>query len=328
MARLASWILTVSPVFWGSVFWGSVAWGSEAWQGLTADGREVALVARPVPVDPTAQADGVTPAGAWHLTSDEPAFGGLSGLLVRGDRLLAVTDRGTWLTARLAVEGAALALTEVRMAPLRNSDGGALAAPGSDFADAEALAADPAGGVVVAFERVHRAIAYRPDGAPERVIRGHRFQFFAGNGGLEALATLPDGAVLALVEEAEADGYPQLVLREGAPPLEGRLAQSSRHSVTGADMGPDGRLYVVFRHWSRSTGTSIRLRRYRLGSDGLALSETEEELAAWERESGVDNMEAVAVVPSPDGLTLWLLADDNFNAPAQRTLLLRLRVAG
>ncbi|MEM9146608.1 MAG: esterase-like activity of phytase family protein [Pseudomonadota bacterium] len=308
-----------------AVFCG-LALAEEGWT-LTEGGRSLEIEAAAIPVPPSMLGDTVRQTGAWHLTASDPSFGGLSGLLLDGRALTAVTDKGDWLTAELRREGGRLTFSNARMAPMIGGGGKRLARRGGDFADAEGLALTPTG-LAVSLERVHRAILYTPDGTPVAVHQERRFNGFANNGGIEGLASLPDGALLALIEEPEADGIPVMVLRHGSRPLEGRLAAPSRHSVTGADIGPDGRLYVVFRHFSPATGVSIRLRRYALGEDGLPLSDSREELAAWEALSGIDNMEAVAVVSGAGGLTAWILSDDNFNAKSgQRTLLLSLSIA-
>ncbi|MEM1391623.1 MAG: hypothetical protein AAGG45_11135, partial [Pseudomonadota bacterium] len=46
----------------------------------------------------TKQLQGMTFAGAWHLTADDPDFGGLSGLdTLPSGSLLAVSDAGAWV---------------------------------------------------------------------------------------------------------------------------------------------------------------------------------------------------------------------------------------
>ncbi|MEO1603353.1 MAG: esterase-like activity of phytase family protein [Pseudomonadota bacterium] len=297
--------------------------------GLTAEGRAVEIEATPIPIAPEALADGVTQTGAWHLTAEDAGFGGLSGMLFDGTALTAISDRGEWLTAQVSTNGG-LAITGARMAPLIGGDGRPLSRRGDDFADAEGLAHHPRG-VVVTFERTHRGIIYAPDGEPLSVLRNRRFQSFVFNSGLEGLASLPEGALLGLVEEREADGFPVFLFRPDQKPVEGRLPAPSRHAITGADIGPDGLLYVIFRHWSPETGISIRLRRYALSPEGLPFADSVEDLAGWAALSGIDNMEAVAVVPSEEdageeGVTVWILSDDNFNPP-QRTVLVRLSIA-
>ena len=65
--------------------------------------------------------------GGLDLRSDEPAFGGLSGLSVTADgQLAAVTDRGHWFTARIVRDAAGrlVGLADGALGPLRDPDGG------------------------------------------------------------------------------------------------------------------------------------------------------------------------------------------------------------
>ena len=64
--------------------------------------------------------------GGLKLVSPDPRFGGFSGLALSADgtRLLAVSDDGWWLTARLVYDKGDLAnLVEPSMAPLRDRSG-------------------------------------------------------------------------------------------------------------------------------------------------------------------------------------------------------------
>ena len=89
---------------------------------------------------------------------------------------------------------------------------------------------------------------------------------------------------------------------------------------------PDGDLLVVERHFSVLGGLWVRLMRVRLDDLRPGALAAPEELASWrEPPMDIDNLEAAAVREGPAGRTLiYLLADDNFNAPLQDTLLLQL----
>ena len=289
--------------------------------GPAAQGRAVEIRAQPVEVPAADLHRTVSQAGAWVLRAADGAFGGFSALEVRGDRLLAASDRGHWLTARLVEDDRDLTLAEGRLAPMLGADGGSLAA-----ADAEALAR--AGeDLVVAFERDHRLMRHAGGGALELLARPEGFAALPGNAGIEALAALPDGALLAIGEGRGPQGFPVFRIAPDGVVTRAHLPSRSRHDVTGAALGPQGRLYVVFRHYSPATGVSIRLRRYHLDAAGLPRPDRVTELASFESASGVDNMGAVALSPGPGGGTrLWLLSDDNFNA-VQRTLLMRFDIA-
>lgn len=270
---------------------------------------------------------GLAPAGAWELRSPHPGFGGLSGLLVEDGRLLAVTDQGWWFGARLAASGGGLRLEDARLAPMRDPGGDSYTKAGGDAEGLARLGET----LAVSFERDHRVMFLRETGRLGGTIQSRRFERLPSNKGLEALASLPDGRLIALTEARDDSGLddsgvPVFLIGPDGAVTEARLPPAGRHAVTGADVGPDGRLYLVLRHFSFLTGVSIRVMRYRLGEDGLPLAGTAETLAAFENASGIDNMEGIAVERADGASRLWLVSDDNFNA-IQRTLLLRFEVS-
>lgn len=299
--------------------------------GLAEQGRPISLTAEPVALGAGELAPGVSVAGAWVLRSSDAAFGGISGLLVEAGRVTAVTDKGRWLTAQIAPESApeiafesTALLTGARIGRILDAGGAPL--PPGHGTDAEGLARVN-GQLRISFEQDHRIVrhlgagrvgdAFRPRGAPQRL---------GANAGFEGLAALPNGRLLVIAESRIDDAFPYLVLGDGGVTVSGRLPALSKHDVTGADVGPDGRLYLLQRHYSVLTGVSIRLLRYALDPDGAPVPGSAHRLAAFDDASGIDNMEGVALAPGPGGaMLIWLIADDNFN-PRQRNLLVALRL--
>lgn len=258
--------------------------------------------------------EGLSLDGAWVLDSEIGGFGGFSGLLTEGGGLIALTDRANFFRFSKPAPG----VEEVQGRRIFMVDAhGRLA---DDDRDAEGLtrAGDD---VLVSFERHDRI--ERWDG--ERLTPVTALADFGAlpfNKGLEALATLPDGRFLALAEDEGAEA--RYWILGGAAPVSGRLTLPSHHRITGADLGPDGRLYAVFRDFSVLTGVSIRIGRYAL-EDGHPVAASYEELAAFERDSGIDNMEGIALETEGGETRLWLISDDNFNI-FQRTVLVRFTV--
>ena len=286
----------------------------------TAAPAEFRIEAEPIALVPDRLA-GLEAAGAWVLSSSHPSFGGISGLARRGGGtgLRAVTDRGRLVAfGPLPAPGEAGTLAG-RLAAL---PGAADAAAAKLSHDAEALA-EAGGRLWVAFEHDHRIGAAV---APAQPTRPPSFGSLAPNAGIEGLATVatPQGeALLAITEDAGEDGARVFLLAPGGDlRAEGTLPRVSRHLVTGADTGPDGRIYLVLRHWSPETGVSIRIRRYALaGTPPMPDPASMEELAAFGPDSGIDNMEGIALTTGPDGaMRHTIVADDNFN-PLQRTVI-------
>lgn len=279
------------------------------------DAQSLKVSASPVELGP-GRLRGLRLLRAVELDASHPEVGGLSGLLFDGERLLAVTDRGWLLSAQLH-GGDGLRLDQVEFAPLPGH-GDSL----KESSDAESLAWVK-DGIAVGFERDHR-IKLFANGRHAGEIR-HRSLVGEANEGPEALATLPDGALLAIRETPEPDGtFPVLRVAPDGGTKARMLALPGGDQVTGADIGPDRRLYLLRRDFSFLKGLSMRIERYWLGEDGFPRPETREELAFFDSATGIDNMEGIAAWRTPDGaIRLLVVADDNYNR-IQRSLLLQL----
>jgi hypothetical protein len=266
--------------------------------------------------------------GALTLGASDPAFGGLSGLAVDGDGAGAtfVSDRGALFRARLVwTSGRLSGLTDAERLPLRGLRGEPRP-PGLD--DAEGLARGPDGALLMSFEgdapRIWRHADAQAAARPLPDADG--FDRIQRNSGLEALAVAPDGSVLAIPERSGALDRPFPVWRlapDGAAWSVGALVRRPPFLVTGADVGPDGRLYVTERSFSWLGGFSWRLSRADL-DDWPDLRP----VTLLEAEGGVDNVEGVSVWRDGDGrLRALLVADDNFSL-LQRTVLIDVALDG
>ena len=282
------------------------------------------------PDDPTRQRIGrLTWRGGIEITSNNSRFGGLSGLLVSadGDRLLAVSDKGRWLAARLRydAEGRLIGIADAQMARLRDLDGDALKKKRQQ--DAESLAELADGSILVSFERKHRIWLYtskegpllsRPTAWPKPKGLGDA----PGNSGLEALVALADGGLLALTEgQANGSGNVGFLWHDSAW---SRLTYHAKENFkpTGASGLPGSDdLLVLERAAQALSGFRVRLVRLAAGNIRAGAELRGEELASWGQALTVDNFEALATRRGPDGETLiYLMSDDNFSF-FQRTLL-------
>jgi hypothetical protein len=292
------------------------------WDAAIAGGNEVQVEASSLNLK-GGELSGLTLRGAWVLKGNRPEFGGFSGLVVRDGHLYSVSDQGWWLSADLAKDSGQPILRNARMAPVRDPRGRDYDKSGGD-AEGLSLDRDAVGDVrlAVSFERDHRVMWLEPDGRLGKTRAPDAFNQLHGNAGIEALAELPDGGLIALAEGRDGDFAPVFVLGADGSVVESRLQLSWLHSVTGGDVGPDGKLYLVLREYSVLFGISIRVVRYRLAENGLPVPDSAETLAAYEAASGIDNMEGISVEPRPDGTArLWLISDDNFRG-TQRTVLI------
>jgi hypothetical protein len=243
--------------------------------------------------------------GAWRVEVDDPRFGGVSGLAVAGETLIALTDVG--VLVRLPKPGSAEPAALVDELPAGPRSGRL-----NRNRDSEVLLRDPLGrGWWVAFEQRDELWLY--DHRFERPLKRIRL---LGSGwgirfGVEAM--IGDGAGLLLVPER---GRSTLRVERGRAerqPIGGELGL-----VSEAVRLADGRILLVER---RPTATGfvnslVELERGKFGYRAGARIRLPV--------SPHDNIEAVAVEARESGATrLWLMTDDNYQRPF-RTLLVAL----
>ncbi|MEO0680182.1 MAG: esterase-like activity of phytase family protein [Pseudomonadota bacterium] len=278
---------------------------------------------RVLPYAPAApEAAGVQLLGAVELRGGPHDFGGLSAVEVSvdGARFVALSDRGTWLDGRLDyAPGLGLrGLQALSIDYVIGKNG----RPTPVWLDAEGLVIpDPAlrGLRLASFERFHRLAAFSRAGAVERRLRWLEPDGagWAPNDGVEALAQAPDGRLLAL-RETEAAGQGAVWLTADAgPDRAAGFAPLGAFAPTGADFGPDGRLYVVARRFTTLGGFASALWRYDLDGDDLTGGVV---LAEFPPSAGFDNLEGIAAWRDDQGrIRLLAVSDDNLNL-LQRTL--------
>lgn len=285
--------------------------------GLAAD-----QAARPA-APPTAELVGTM---TWR-GADRPGFGGFSGLEVAadGERFAAVSDRGTIIRGRLVrANGRIRSIAAGPLEPLRRGNGTPLP---PFLTDAEGLAGDPDGPLHVSFEGYHRIARLDPGGHRLRWIdRDPAFETLQVNSSLEAVALDPQGRVITWPERSGTWERPFPVFRHDAArgwdqPY--ALPRRDRFLPVGADTGPDGRLYVLERHFTGLAFAS-RVRSFAFGPQGL-----QDERQILQTPPGRhDNLEAIAVWRDSDGaLRLTMLSDDNMNW-FQRTQFVEYRLVG
>ncbi len=316
--------------FGGLILAALVAVGAAAAEPLALDTARVFLN----PEDPTHSRVGrLHFLGGLELSSPEPNFGGLSGLTLTadGDRMIAVTDRGHWFTARLVErhDGRLVGLAEAALRPMVNNRGARLV---RRWRDAEAVELGPAGSIFVSFETIHRIWRYDGNGAvaparPVAIESPRALRRLPGNGGIEALTVLADGRLLVLSEDGRdrnGDHRGWLLQPDGPAPV--KLRSSGAFNPTGLARLPSGDLVVLERRFTLLGGLAARitlLPRRAVVPDGLMVGEP---IAELESPLNIDNFEGIAATAAPDGGTwIYLISDDNFRA-IQRTLLFKFRL--
>ena len=268
------------------------------------------------------------------LTSRFRGFGGMSGFRLdpKGERFIAVTDKGSWITGRIVYSGREMTgLGDVEAAPLLGPDGRPITARG--WYDSESLALD---GTLayVGLERVNRILRYdlakgftRARG--EEIAVPPALRKLPNNKGLEALVMVPKnlplaGTLIAFSERGlDADGNIMAFLIGGRTPGQFGLRRSQNFDIADAVLLPSGDLMVLERKFSWLSGIAIRIRRIPFKS--VAPGAVVDGPTIFDADLGYesDNMEGIDAHITPDGDTvLTLVSDDNFSM-LQRNLLLQ-----
>ncbi len=269
------------------------------------------------------------PLGGLVLDTSPWGFGGLSGIHLAPDlTLTAISDLGWWWRAPLLLRDGQLAgIGEALHGPLRDSGGGILRR--GVQGDAESLTRLPDGDWLVGFERRHRILRYRDlagPGLPVEALPG--IENAPSNGGLEGLAMLADGRLLALAEQLPGHGGPESRAAWFGTPQGGRITWRATDYLPAPGLEPtdvaglpDGGALVLERRFSilgGFTGRLARLSPAALGSGAPLVAETWLDLPP---DAPAENWEGVAVLRHAGRVLVALISDDN-QSPFQQTMLL------
>jgi hypothetical protein len=280
--------------------------------------------------------------GTLRLTSPSPNFGGYSGLVLdkTGTRLLAISDKGLWLGARLTYRAGKMEkLSEGKVGILRGIDNNPLSR--KFIADAESMVMEQPGSVTgtayVSFERKHRIAVYPVTkngfGTPRRHLAlPSSARSVDQNKGIEGITILRagplKGALLAFTEEYLDDQGDHVGWLIGGP-KPGMVTFKRRGGFAITDLAslPDGDVIVLERRFRVSEGVKMRLRRIRAKDIKAGAKLDGDVLLKTDDLREIDNMEALAVHRDGQGRNiLTILSDNNFNTRFQRTLLMQFAI--
>lgn len=257
-------------------------------------------------------ASGYVGSFAWAMEDDN--FGGLSGIEMSADgqSFLAITDRGGW-TQGVVTRSPDGQITAIDATPIRLLRGRFEAPLADQRNDSEGLAVAADGTIFVSFEHVARVLRYDSADGPARNLPTPReFGRFQNNSSLEALAIDADGTLYTLPERSGAltRPFPVWRFKNGAWDQPFDLRRDAAFLPVGADIGPDGRLYLLEREFLGLSGFANRVRSFAMGDQSLSDERTEIETTAGQH----DNLEGISVWRDENGLLrLTMVADDNFN---------------
>ncbi|WP_417742954.1 esterase-like activity of phytase family protein [Salipiger sp.] len=245
----------------------------------------------------------------WRM--DDPAFGGFSGIELSEDgrRFTAISDRARIVTGTLErQDGRIVAVHAGPIVPLMDENG---QRQSHAKGDSEGLAIDGTGRIFVSYEGVSRVWAYD---TPERAMplpRADAFKRLQNNSSLEALAVDAKGRLYTLPERSGELTRPFPVWRydDGGWTQPFEIPRRGGFLAVGADIGPDGRFYLLEREFT-GVGFRSRVRRFDMAEDALSGETTLFESHLLRH----DNLEGIAVWRDEAGaIRLTMISDDNFN---------------
>lgn len=250
--------------------------------------------------------------GRIDLGPGDRIFGGLSGIELAQD------GKSGWI---IGDRGHAFAVTlrrsdTQRITGVEFSPPAELARPHMDIPifsdkDTEGLAVLPSGAMVVSLEVPARLWVY-PQFPTEVTLDAPHFDLgiLLRNTGLEALAVDTKGRLITITEHRLNRWdpmFPVLRLEDGVWSWAGNLPKDGPFLPVGADLGPDGLLYVLERTVSL-LGFRSRVRRF-----DPDLPNPKPETLLQSRVGQYDNLEGIAAWQTPDGeLRLTTVSDNNF----------------
>ncbi len=268
--------------------------------------------------------------GGLVISSSATEFGGLSALGVSadGDRMVALTDRGRRFASRLVYDeaGNLAGLRQTTLDTMANIDGASLMTKSES--DIEAMSPGVEGEIIVAFERRHRIWRYLPGQIkPEPLRHPEELSRLPANSGIEGLALLHDGRLLAIAE-GPAELPTTLAWASGLKNWSTMTyALKGGFRPTGAATLAKGDVLVLERRFTLRDGVAGRIRRIN-STDIVPGEHLNPDLVAEFRDLvAVDNFEGIAVRQGPRSETLiYIVSDNNFN-PLQRTILMMFELA-
>lgn len=253
-------------------------------------------------------------------------FGGFSGIEIGddGNSFMALSDRATvrWGSIARGADGRIRDMNIEGQARLKDSEGKPLI-PGLK-GDSEGIAQGPGQSFWVSFEGIVRVAYYEtPESTAQLLPKPPEFKRMQRNSALEALAVTPDGTLLTMPERSGAldRPFPIWRYRDGNWDQPFEMARSGNWLPVAADVGPDGKLYILERDFKGLLGFLNRLRRFDLTETGL----TNEQVLLQSRPLQYDNLEGMAVWHDGSGIRVTMISDDNFNF-LQRTEIVEYRI--
>ena len=243
---------------------------------------------------------------------DHEKFGGLSGMEIGADGadLIVISDRGKIFTAGISrTDGVVTDITVRSDLIMLNPSATRLT---RKQRDPEGLAIGEDGAIYVSYENDTRIWQFSTlSTAPTPMPDHPAFEDMPKNGGLEALAIDAGGALYTLPEigESRTGLIPVYRFKDGTWDQPFALTRRGPYLPVGADFGPDGKLYLLERHFTGFTGFRTRVRRFDVAEGAVK----NEQVLLTTSAGRHDNLEGLGVWRDDTGtIRLTMVSDDNF----------------
>ena len=254
------------------------------------------------------------------LTSENDDFGGFSGLVVdaASQTLLAINDKGDWWQAAFDAMSGEPPVSGVLQAYVPGAQ-----ADKVDL-DAESLVRFR-DGYLVSFEQQHRLEFVKGVGSQPQPtgLAPINFAGVSNNSGIEAMAVLPSGGLLAFAERGlNVGGHLKawLVTEDSVQNI--YFKPPANFAPTDAATLSNGDVLLLLRKYSAIEGVAVKvlhINAEEIRADAILEGQ---EILHLTPEGPVDNMEGLDVVVLDDNsVRMVMISDDNFS-PLQRTLLM------
>lgn len=249
----------------------------------------------------------------FEWQSQDPLHGGLSGIHLSqmGRKIVLLSDQGAFSTGEISRDSEDF-ITNITLTPFQKLKalGQEPLAPGRN--DSEGLAMDATGTAFISLEGVARVLRYDDLSGPAQNLPDHPdFAQMQPNSSLEALAIDANGVLYALPERSGGEARPFVIYRfqNGIWDTKLSLPREDGFLPVAADIGPDGKLYILLRQFHGLAGFSSKLIRTTLGPKSIG----QVEVLFTSKTGFHDNLEGLSIWrDTKGGLRATMVADDNF----------------
>jgi hypothetical protein len=248
---------------------------------------------------------------AWTMPDEN--FGGFSSLEMddQGQGFVTTSDHGYFLSGKIKRhDGIIVSVSDQKLTPIRNTKGILVDELNSD---AEGIAIGPNGKIFVSFERNHRVWSFaKTTSAAHKLPKHADFETLQYNSSLEALAVDKKGWLYAAPERSGKLNAPFPIYRFNGTRWDKRLSIPRRGAfrVTGADIGPDGKFYLLERDFFIPLGIATRVRSFGITKTGLI----DEQVILQTGYGTHGNLEGISIWQDDQKrIRITLIADDNFS---------------